>query len=74
MRKTKGIRNLVFTFLLCQSVGDLDRIAGVGRGDSHKFRNVCRTCGAWLVFQALVVRLDLFLVDADLNLGGKGNV
>lgn len=69
-----GIRNLRPTCLLSQGVGDEDAVTLVGDLHAYKISNVCRTRRAWLILQPLVVRLDLFVIDLDLDLRWERNI
>lgn len=67
-------RNLWLTCLLGQSISDEEAVALIGDFCADKVGNISRTRRAWLIFEALIVCLDLCIIDLDFDLRRKCNV
>jgi hypothetical protein len=59
---------------MSEGIRDDKGITVVGWRDANKVGDVGRTRRARLVLETLVVGLDLVAIDADLYLGGEGDV
>lgn len=73
-QKREGIRNLSRACLVRERIGDDDTVAIVGRRGSKKRGDISWPGGSRFIFQALVVGLDLVLIDAHLDLARKSYV
>ena len=65
------IRNLVFTRLLRERIGDTQCITPVWLVGTEEARYICRPSRAWLILESLVICLYLFVIDPHFDLAGE---
>ena len=73
-QKREGIRNLSRACLVRERIGDGDAVAIVGRRSSKERGDISWAGGSRFILQALVVGLDLVLIDSHLDLARKSYV